>query len=149
MRTKVFLTALTTFLTSFLLISGTTSSAGFLQDDNRGKKEKEEEKEKKEQIVVDQEVYDFETISESAGKVTATFKLTNNTKGPVLVTNVRVTCGCTEPVWTKKPIEPGKTGEVQVTYDPEGRRYPFSKSITIYTTGIPEVIVVKIKGVVE
>jgi hypothetical protein len=100
-------------------------------------------------ITVDRALYDFGTISESGGNVSAVFTLTNNTDEAIVLTNVRASCGCTTPSWTKEPIEPGKTGTVTATYSPKGHPGPFEKTVTITTTGNPEKIVVRIKGTVE
>ena len=100
-------------------------------------------------IVVDREVHDFGTIGEDAGNVSATFVVTNNTSATIVLTNVRASCGCTTPSWTKEPIEPGKTGTVTATYSQKGRPGPFEKTVTITTTGDPERLLVRIKGTVQ
>jgi hypothetical protein len=100
-------------------------------------------------ITVDRVLHDFGTISEDGGNVSAIFTITNNTNEAIVLTNVRASCGCTTPSWTKEPIEPGKTGTVTATYSPKGRPGPFEKTVTITTTGNPEKIVVRIKGTVE
>ena len=105
--------------------------------------------ETEDEITIDKTVHDFKTISESGEGVSATFTLTNNSKVPVVITNVAPSCGCTTPEWTKKPIEPGKTGKVTATFDPKGRPGPFDKQVTIITSGNPDRIIVRIKGVVE
>lgn len=100
-------------------------------------------------VVVDKSSHDFGTILETAGKVSAKFVVTNKTSAPVVLTNVRASCGCTTPDWTKTPIEPGKTGTVTATYDPAGRPGPFEKTVTITTSGDPDRITVRLKGTVE
>jgi hypothetical protein len=77
--------------------------------------------------------HDFGVISEKGGRVTFDFILTNNSNAPVVITRVVASCGCTTPLWTKEPVEPGKTGTVTAIYDPTGRPYPFSKVITVFT----------------
>ena len=101
------------------------------------------------EITVDKAVHDFGTIKEDGGRVSTVFTLTNNSKNAVLITYVGTSCGCTAPEWTKDPIEPGKTGEVTITYNPKGRVGAFDKTITITTNGTPDRIIVKIKGTVE
>ncbi|MDR0412635.1 MAG: DUF1573 domain-containing protein [Dysgonamonadaceae bacterium] len=108
-----------------------------------------EAQEKAKEVTVDKSTHDFGTIAEDAGNVSATFVITNNTDAPIVLTNVKATCGCTTPSWTKTPIEPGKTGEVVATYNPKGRPGPFNKTVTITTNGVPEKLVVHIKGLVE
>jgi hypothetical protein len=109
------------------------------------KKETQDAKE----VTVDKLVHDFGIIGEEAGNVSAVFVITNNTDAPIVLTNVKATCGCTTPVWTKTPIESGKTGEVTATYNPKGRPGPFDKAITITTNSTPDKLVVHIKGTVE
>ncbi|MDR0680641.1 MAG: DUF1573 domain-containing protein [Dysgonamonadaceae bacterium] len=101
------------------------------------------------EVTVDKLVHDFGTIGEEAGDVSAIFVVTNNTDAPIVLTNVKATCGCTTPNWTKTPIEPGKTGEVTATYNPKGRPGPFDKVITITTNSTPDKLTVHIKGTVE
>lgn len=100
-------------------------------------------------VSTDKIAHDFGTISEDGGKVDAVFTVINKTDKPILLTKVKASCGCTAPSWTKEPIEPGKTGEVTATFNPKGRRGPIDKSVTIMTSGSPERIVVRLKGLVE
>jgi hypothetical protein len=60
------------------------------------------------------------------------FILTNTGDAPLIVTNVRSTCGCTVPEWPRQPIEPGATEKIAVRYDTR-RTGPFTKSITVST----------------
>ncbi|MDR0864024.1 MAG: DUF1573 domain-containing protein [Candidatus Symbiothrix sp.] len=104
----------------------------------------------KDEITIDKTVHDFGTVKEADGELNATFTITNKTKTPIVLTNVSASCGCTTPTWTKEPIAPGKTGTVAATYNPQGRQLgPFEKTITIFTSGTPERITAKIKGIAE
>jgi len=77
--------------------------------------------------------HDFGTVGEKDGNVTFDFVLKNNGNDPVVISNVQASCGCTRPVWTKEPIEKGKTGTISVTYSPLGRVGDFIKTITVFT----------------
>lgn len=103
-----------------------------------------------EKVVVDKAIHDFGTIKKEGGAVSAVFTLTNNTKAPVILSEVRASCGCTTPDWTKSPIEPKKTGKVTATYNPTGSG-PFEKTVTINVSegDKTETLVVRIKGTVE
>lgn len=101
------------------------------------------------EITINRTVHDFGTISESGDSVRATFTLTNNSKGPIVITTVQPSCGCTASEWTKSPIAPGKTGNVVATFGPKNRPGAFEKSINILTTGNPDRFTVWIKGTVE
>jgi hypothetical protein len=101
-------------------------------------------------VAVDKPVFDFGTISEDGGPKSASFTVINRTDAPILITNARKSCGCTsDPVWTKTPIEPGKTGTVSMEFDPKGRPGPFDKTVTIYTNSTPDRITVHITGTVQ
>ncbi len=101
------------------------------------------------QISVNETTHDFKTIKEKDGKVTAIFTITNNNDKPIVISNVKPSCGCTTPEWTKEPIAPGKQGHVKATFDPSGRPGPFDKTITVETSGEPSSIVLRIKGTVD
>jgi len=76
--------------------------------------------------------HDFGIIGEKNGNATFNFVLTNNSNDPIVITNAIASCGCTKPVWTKEPIEPGKQGSIEVSYNPVGRIGVFDKTITVY-----------------
>ena len=101
------------------------------------------------EITVDKTIHDFGKISENGGDVSATFLITNNTKAPIVLTNVTTSCGCTSPEWTKEPIRPGSSGKVIATFNPINHPGTFDKSVTITTSSYPERLSVRIKGVVE
>jgi hypothetical protein len=103
-----------------------------------------------EKIELDKTVHDFGTIKKEEDSVSAIFTIKNNTKTPIILSEVRASCGCTTPDWTKEPIEQGQTGTVTATYKPSGAG-PFEKSVTINVSAgdKTETFVVKIKGTVE
>ena len=61
---------------------------------------------------------------------TCTFEIVNTGTTPLKLDNVRASCGCTTPEWSKAPIEPGATAEIRVGYNAyaEGT---FTKTVTI------------------
>ena len=44
------------------------------------------------------------------------FEFTNTGTEPLILSNVRASCGCTTPSYTKEPVMPGKTGTIKVHY---------------------------------
>lgn len=64
--------------------------------------------------------------------VTYEFEFTNIGTEPVILENVKASCGCTTPTWTKEPIMPGKKGSVKAQYN-MARDGSFRKSITVTT----------------
>ena len=63
---------------------------------------------------------------------TRTFTFTNTGDEPLVITNVKSSCGCTVPSKPKEPIAPGETGTIDVKYDTK-RQGPFRKIITVYS----------------
>ena len=90
--------------------------------------------------------HDFGKINEEVGKVTYEFDFVNKGNSPLVISRVQASCGCTTPIWTKVPIEPGKKGSITVTYSATGRPGIFNKSITVYSNAIEEQVVLTIKG---
>ena len=78
--------------------------------------------------------FDFGRILEDNGKVVHRFLFSNTGSGPLLITNVRTTCGCTVPSWSKHPVPPGDEGFVEVEFNPEGHQGAFHKTIQIQST---------------
>lgn len=92
-----------------------------------------------------EENYVFGEVAEGP-QVTHEFKFTNNGKEPLVLSNVRASCGCTTPSWPKEPILPGKESTILVTYNTQGRPGPFTKSITITSNASEPNKIIYIKG---
>ncbi len=78
-------------------------------------------------------VHDFGQIKEVDGKVEYKFMFTNTGDSPLIITNVKASCGCTSPTWTEKPVMPGQKGYVSAVFDPINRPGKFNKSIFVET----------------
>lgn len=92
--------------------------------------------------------HDFGTIAEDGGKVTHTFEFTNTGAVPLVISNVKASCGCTTPNWTKEPVEPGQKGTVTATYNPMGRPGGFTKTINVTSNAEKELVRLTIEGTV-
>lgn len=91
-------------------------------------------------------VYDFGTIKEAKGAVKHTFVVTNTGNKPLIIVDAVASCGCTKPTFESKPIKPGKTGKVTVTFSPAGRNGTFRKTIKVKTNGVNKVSTLTITG---
>ncbi len=80
--------------------------------------------------------YSFGVI-EQGDIVKHKFKFTNLGNAPLQVLNVTATCGCAKPIFPKVPIEPGKSGEIEVTYDSKGKFSIQKPGITVFTNEDP------------
>ena len=92
------------------------------------------------------EVIDYGKIKQNAdGNRVFTFKNTGTT--PIIITNVKGSCGCTVATKPSKPIMPGKTGEIGIKYA-TNRVGGFSKTVTIASNASESRKVLRIKGIV-
>ncbi len=90
--------------------------------------------------------HDFGKINEGDGRVSTIFEFKNEGMEPLVLSNVRASCGCTTPTWTRTPVEPGETGTITVTYNPNGRPGRFQKTVTITSNASNPTVKVYIKG---
>ncbi|WP_026777403.1 DUF1573 domain-containing protein [Polaribacter sp. Hel_I_88] len=94
----------------------------------------------------DKTTIDYGKIDKNANGV-RTFTFTNIGDQPLIIKDIKSTCGCTIPEKPEKPILPNEKGTIKVSYNTKiiGG---FSKSITILSNAKNERTVLKIKGFV-
>ncbi len=76
----------------------------------------------------------FGTFPKSKGKVSHTFEFTNMADQPVVITNVKSSCGCTATDYTRQPVLPGAKGYVKLRFDPARFSGYFSKKVSVYNS---------------
>ncbi|WP_109833305.1 DUF1573 domain-containing protein [Reichenbachiella versicolor] len=76
------------------------------------------------------ESHDFGDITQG-DKVSYTFEFTNDGDAPLILSNVKTTCGCTAPSWPREPIMPGTSSKIDVTFNSTGKIGHTNKVITI------------------
>lgn len=76
------------------------------------------------------ERYDFKQIPEGP-KVDYDFAFKNIGQTPLIISDVKVLCGCTTSDWTVEPILPGESGVIKVTYSTKDRPGKFFKTVTV------------------
>jgi len=92
--------------------------------------------------------HNFGTFKEEAGKQIYAFEFLNTGSVPIIIKQVKSSCGCTSPSWTKTPVAPGKTGVIRAEYNPKNRPGPFNKSLTVISNTQPTTNILRIKGTV-
>jgi len=97
-------------------------------------------------ITFDSLVHDYGTIIKRTEPANCEFKFTNTGKEPLTLTDVKSSCGCTIPSWTKDPILPGKSGVIKVSYTKTTNVGTISKQITVFSNANNGNIVLSIKG---
>ena len=151
--------------TLFLLIAcallGVTVNA---QSEVKGQKKAKKEKAKTEKVVkaakaepqntvkdpvisFEKTVHDYGTIEYGANGE-CEFKFTNTGKEPLLLSNVRSSCGCTVPEWPKEPIMPGQTSAIKVRYN-TSRVGTINKTITVTSNATEPTVTLSIRGYVN
>ena len=95
------------------------------------------------QVVWLNPVHDFGAFREEVGPVSCTFKAVNVGDEPVVVVDARANCGCTRPIYSKEPVNPGDTLKVVVTYLPAGRPGRFHKQVKVTTNASAATLGVK------
>lgn len=96
------------------------------------------------EITFDKTVHDYGTI-EYNGDGKCEFKFTNTGKEPLILTNVRSSCGCTVPKWPREPILPGQSEVINVEYK-TNRIGRINKTITVQSNGKTSSVVLRIQG---
>ncbi|AZJ33000.1 Protein of unknown function [Tenacibaculum mesophilum] len=105
-------------------------------------------------IMANAQEFQFETASIDYGKIkqgadgVRVFEFINIGTEPLIIKDIKSTCGCTVPKKPEKPIMPGEKGQIEVSYDTR-RVGGFSKAITIISNAKASRKMLKIKGHVE
>src|ERR1700744_178980 len=76
-----------------------------------------------------EEKHDFGKIPQGT-PVTTVFEFTNIGTEPLILTEVRPTCGCTIADYTKTPVKAGDKGIIKITYN-AAVAAPFNKTIVV------------------
>jgi uncharacterized membrane protein len=81
-------------------------------------------------ITFEETVHDFGEI-ENGTPVETVFAYTNTGKVPLVITDIKSTCGCTVPQnWSKEPLAPGASANFTVKFNGKGAN-KVSKTITV------------------
>ena len=84
------------------------------------------------ELSFDKTLHDFGEIQNGTPVETA-FTYTNTGKSPLVVTDIKSTCGCTVPQgWSKEPLMPGESSQFTVKFNGKGAN-KVSKTVTLTT----------------
>ena len=100
--------------------------------------------EKGDSIVFNKFEHDYGTI-ERGGDGNCEFIFVNKGHSPLVLNNVRASCGCTVPKWPREPIPPGSQGVISVKYNPRISG-AFNKSIIVNSNAENSTVRLFIKG---
>lgn len=91
-----------------------------------------------------EETIDFGKIAKGSDGVRV-FEFTNTGDKPLIITDVKSSCGCTVPKKPDGPVAPGASSTIQVKYD-TNRVGPIRKTVTVYSNAEEAIKALKIKG---
>ena len=81
-------------------------------------------------MTFDKKVHDFGTI-QNGTPVETVFSYTNTGDSPLVISDIKSTCGCTVPRdWSREPLNPGESSQFTVKFDGKGVNNT-SKTVTI------------------
>lgn len=101
-------------------------------------------------IQFERSMADMGTLSVGKGeRRKAEFRYTNTGKAPLVIEAAEVDCGCTTVKFSKKPLKPGKTGKLTVTFDATklDERGVVGNVITIFVNSPQRYTRIRIKAV--
>lgn len=99
------------------------------------------------EIYFEKTTHDYGNIEYSSDGL-CEFVFKNTGKEPLLLTNVKASCGCTTPTWPKEPIKKGKKGTIVVKYNTKITG-SFTKTIRVYSNAKTSPVTLKITGTVS
>ena len=89
--------------------------------------------------------YEFGSIK-SGKKVEKTFMVKNTGKNPLFIYNVKPSCHCTAPEYTKEPIVPGESGSVKLIFDSKNKSGQTKKTAMVVMNVEEKMNVLALKG---
>lgn len=102
----------------------------------------------KPQLVLDHLSHDFGTLAKGSDKQTHTFTATNKGNAPLIITHTKNSCRCITITTPKRPIAPGASAPITVTFNPTEEGV-FNKGVEIMTNNPAGNLTIFVHGTVE
>ena len=99
-------------------------------------------------IVFSEERHEFGDITQG-DVIEHVFEFTNSGNAPLVLQDVKTTCGCTVPDYPKEPIAAGAESVIKVRFNTKGKSGRNKKPINITANTWPVVSTVHIDGTVQ
>ena len=96
-------------------------------------------------ISFEEKSYNFGDITQG-DRVTYVFEFENIGNEPLILSDVRTTCGCTAPEWPRDPVAPGAKASLKVVFNSAGKMGMQNKVITVMSNAVNNPERVKITG---
>lgn len=86
-------------------------------------------------ITFEESVFEFGEITQG-DRVEHTFNYTNTGTVPLIISNVKTTCGCTAPDWSREALAPGESQVMTIKFNSAGKMGMQNKVITISSNAV-------------
>lgn len=100
------------------------------------------------QVKFNETMHEFGRIKEIDGVVEYEYNFENTLDQPIVISQVKASCGCTTPAWSKDTIMPGQSGFVKAAFNPLNRPGYFEKSLNVSFSDSTLATELKFKGFV-
>ncbi len=101
------------------------------------------------EITFDTTAHDCGTIRADKGAVSWTYRFTNTGDEPLVIISVsNGGCGCTKPAFPAQPVAPGQSGEIKITFNPEGRRGQLDRKVKVRTNASSKPVMLSFNGMI-
>lgn len=136
------------FSTSLLTACNNEQSGGLSTDLVNNPKSATQTSDKAPAITFDKTEHDFGTLLQGE-VVTYSFHFTNTGNAPLIISNVKTSCGCTVGDFPREPIAAGKSGAIKATYDSKGHHGFQTRTLTVFANTNPNQTTLTLKGSVK
>ncbi len=92
--------------------------------------------------------HDFGVIKQGE-QVGHIFSFTNTGDADLIILNTTVGCGCTITKYDKKPVSPGKSGSVEVSFNSSGRSGKQTKTLVVISNAENKLVILRINADVK
>jgi len=100
-------------------------------------------------LVIAKAEHDFGTIDRNGGVVRHDFMVRNEGTTPLVILKAFASCSCTEAKPPRKPIMPGDSAAIRVSYNPKTQAGTVFKVIQVYSNDPAKRAIITIKGEIK
>ena len=83
-------------------------------------------------FAIKESTYEFGSIRQDS-LVSHVFTYKNAGDQPLILSQVKTSCGCTAPDWSRDPVRPGGTGQLTIRFNSAGKMGKQNKTIAVYS----------------
>lgn len=127
----------------FLLILPAIAVCSCTNAENKDLKSKD--KQPKSDISFSNKAIDFGAVSQGS-IIDTSFVFTNKSDVPLILFDVKASCGCTATDWNKNPIRPKGTDTIKVRFDSRHRQGMQKKFIAVFSNSKEYVSMLTLEG---